>query len=274
MKTIARTLFSLIAGLAGLPAGAVSIGTDYSDLWWNADENGWGMNVIQQQDVLFITLFIYGADGRPTWVVGPATTLTGTNGAGDSTFTGLLYTTTGTPYNSLPYNPNAVAATEVGSVTFTGRAAGGASVSYVINGFTSNKSLVRQTWRAVAVTGDYLGALNSTNSNCLQATDNGPDNTSFNIHLTISATTLTLQAAVGNETTGGGAQQCTFTGPYSQVGRMGQAGGAFSCTGAQPDSGTFTLTELQVSPESISARISGRSQSCDFNGRIGGVREF
>jgi hypothetical protein len=41
-----------------------------SDLWYNPAEPGWGVNLIEQQGTLFVTLFVYGQDGRPTWLVG------------------------------------------------------------------------------------------------------------------------------------------------------------------------------------------------------------
>ena len=35
-------------------------GEDITDLWWNPAESGWGMNVIQQGDTSFVTMFVYG----------------------------------------------------------------------------------------------------------------------------------------------------------------------------------------------------------------------
>ena len=42
---------------------------NYTDLWWNADESGWGINFNHQGQTLFATLFTYGADGQPDWFV-------------------------------------------------------------------------------------------------------------------------------------------------------------------------------------------------------------
>jgi hypothetical protein len=44
-----------------------SFSADLTDLWWNESESGWGVNVIQQQDTLFLTFFVYGPDNAPTW---------------------------------------------------------------------------------------------------------------------------------------------------------------------------------------------------------------
>ena len=40
---------------------------DYTDLWWNPAESGWGVNVVQSDTFMFLTFFIYGQDGKPTW---------------------------------------------------------------------------------------------------------------------------------------------------------------------------------------------------------------
>src|SRR4029079_14133425 len=51
--------------------------TNYQDLWWRSppgSENGWGVNITHQGDILFATLFTYGADGTDTWMVMDAAT--------------------------------------------------------------------------------------------------------------------------------------------------------------------------------------------------------
>ncbi len=40
---------------------------NYTDLWWNPEESGWGINFTHQGEILFATLFTYGADGEPDW---------------------------------------------------------------------------------------------------------------------------------------------------------------------------------------------------------------
>ena len=44
--------------------------TDHSGSWYDPTNSGWGFTVIQQADVLGGALFIYDADGNPTWVSG------------------------------------------------------------------------------------------------------------------------------------------------------------------------------------------------------------
>ncbi len=83
-----RILLSLLLCVAAGRAAAV----DYTDIWFLPAESGWGANVVQSDAFLFITFFIYGADGKPTWFTGQATKDVSGN------FNGTLYATTGTYY--------------------------------------------------------------------------------------------------------------------------------------------------------------------------------
>ena len=50
-------LVSIAAALA-LPAAATTHSTDYTDLWYLPAESGWGINIIQQYDTVFATMFV------------------------------------------------------------------------------------------------------------------------------------------------------------------------------------------------------------------------
>ena len=85
---------------------------DYTDLWWNAKESGWGVNVIQHPSGnLFVTLFTYDANGQPAWYVVPQGTWT--YGA---IFDGPVYRTTG-PVVGANFDQSAVKRTLVGKAT-------------------------------------------------------------------------------------------------------------------------------------------------------------
>jgi len=40
------------------------VDTNYTALWWNPAENGWGLNISHQGNTLFGTLYTYGPDGK------------------------------------------------------------------------------------------------------------------------------------------------------------------------------------------------------------------
>jgi len=65
-----RIAFAFVAAVGiSLPASATTFSIDYTDLWYIPTESGWGLNVIQQGNVMFATLFVYGTDNTPRWYV-------------------------------------------------------------------------------------------------------------------------------------------------------------------------------------------------------------
>ncbi|MBK6980577.1 MAG: hypothetical protein IPH30_02885 [Betaproteobacteria bacterium] len=79
-----------------------SYANNYQDLWWNPTESGWGVNFAHQGDILFATLFTYGADGRSQWFVMSR----GERTPGTRTFRGTLYRTTGPPFDATRGGPS------------------------------------------------------------------------------------------------------------------------------------------------------------------------
>jgi hypothetical protein len=115
-------------------------GSDNTDLWWSPAESGWGLNITQRgttADSIFAAWYTYDTDGRPSFIVMPGGTWSG------SCFSGKLYTTTG-PYFGGTFDPALVKANEVGSGTicFTGVSA--ARFTYTVNGASRTVPIVRQ----------------------------------------------------------------------------------------------------------------------------------
>src|SRR3989442_1160842 len=93
-----------------------SVGTNFSDQWWNPNESGWGASILQQSDVIFVDLFVYGSDGLPTWFTASASPQGG-GAPGHVVFAGDLYRTNG-PWFAGPFNPNFVTYRKVGTLIF------------------------------------------------------------------------------------------------------------------------------------------------------------
>jgi hypothetical protein len=120
-------------------AGATAPAVDYTDLWWNPGESGWGAVITQQYGVIFLAWYVYDAGGNPVWYVAPDCVLSG------SSCSGTVYATTGPPLGP-SFDPNAVHATAVGSVVVNFSDANNASLSYNVNGTTGLKQITRQTF--------------------------------------------------------------------------------------------------------------------------------
>ncbi len=115
------------------------IGDNHTDLWWNASESGWGLNINQQSDVVFATLFTYGADGAPLWFV-----MSAGLPQGDGSYAGTLYRAAGPPFGANPWSPAAVSLTPVGIMSIAFPAADSATLNYTVDGVAVSKSITRQ----------------------------------------------------------------------------------------------------------------------------------
>jgi hypothetical protein len=240
-----------------------------SDLWWNPNESGWGVNVVAQSNTLFLTFFVYGQNGQPLWLVAPATKyVSGTTTSGGVIYTGPLYQTSG-PFLGGSFNPNAVSVTQVGAVTFTWVTPTSATIAYSVNGTPVSKSLVRQTWDTnYYLPGKFLGGIVLDRTGCT-----GTSRYESFAQFTVSFTSLasgggTMQVAF--QPSGGGS--CSGSGgPYSQDGKLTSfTGTGTSCVSGA--SGTVTYSVIEANSRGIAGRIDATYPGgCREVGTFGGV---
>jgi hypothetical protein len=146
-KCLAVVLSSFF--LLFVPLRALAI--DYSDIWFLPAESGWGVNLIQNEDVIFATFFVYGPNNQPTWFVAVM------NRDGNGNFTGNLYTTVGSYYGG-PWNPAANSETLAGTASFVPSDPYSGTLSYSLtSGPTVVKPIQRQTLRTIVLGGTYSG---------------------------------------------------------------------------------------------------------------------
>jgi hypothetical protein len=268
---------ALLAALAvlcvALPARATTYSTDFTDLWYNApaeSESGWGVNVIQQYDTMFATLFVYGTDTAPRWFVAPA--IQPSPAGSQNVFTGQLFQTTGPSFTATTFDPNAVTKTVVGTITFTFDTATTGTLQYVVNGVAVTKRIVRQTWRNNVLTGTYIGGLTATSTNC-----SGVPNGAVLIFNALTVQHSGGQASMKVDFVNGTGQtsQCIFSGPYTQAGKLGSITGPWNCTvgGAASNAGNFTLSSLEANTNGFTGKFHGTDQFCTYDGQFGGVRD-
>lgn len=259
-----RQLVTLVAW-ATLSSGALAqnVGTTFTDLWWNPAESGWGVTVDHQQNVMFLTFFIYRADRSPYWVTAVLNRL-GSNPINSPpiVFSGDVYETNG-PWFGGPFNPNAVTERKVGTATFSGETAL-ATLSYSIDGVYVTKNLQRQTLQNLNFTGTYLGGTVYTTYNCTIPSNNNKTFVESGV-LTVSQVGNSFQVVADGQST-----DCSFNGPYAQTGSLGLvSNGAYSCTDGTR--GTFTMNRIQWTMYGMTAGIFGSNQYCNFSGYLGGI---
>jgi len=117
--------------------GTTPPAVDYTDLWFNPSESGWGIGISQQYGMMFLAWFVYDAGGAPVWFVAPACAMSGSSCEGD------LYGTTG-PAPGPSFDPSQVHATAVGTVSVDFSDANNATLTYTVSGVTAAKTITRQ----------------------------------------------------------------------------------------------------------------------------------
>jgi hypothetical protein len=243
-------------------AMAQNLGTTFTDLWWNPAESGWGVTVDHQQNVMFLTFFIYQADGTPYWV---AATLqkVGDTGLGSvpQVFTGGLNEYHGSWFGG-PFNAATVTPKSVGTATFSSSSLNAATLQYSINGVNVTKTIQRQTLSNVNYSGQYLGGTSYTNSNCANPANNGTISDSGHLSITQSGTAVQI-------TSQGQLAPCVYNGTYSQQGSVGAVSGSYTC--ADGTAGQFSLFSMQWTLYGMAAGVTGQNQFCTINGYLGGI---
>jgi hypothetical protein len=260
---IRRFAAAFLASMAfAPPASATNFSTDYTDLWFNRNESGWGVNLIQQGNIIFATLFVYGPDQSARWYV--ASNLVGTS---TTTFSGPLYRTTG-PYFGASWTGGGPAV-QVGTMSFNFNTPTTGTLSYTVDGVPVTKAVERQTWTANNLAGIYLGGLVATGSPCNSGTTTSIlVFSSFSVtHTTAGQVSIPVQFFV----TGGASATCTFSGTYGQAGKMGSISGSWSCTTG--NAGAFTISQIALTQQGWNGRFAGNDQFCTYNGNFGGIRD-
>lgn len=239
-------------------AGATSANTDLSDIWWNPNEAGWGMQVVNTGTFAYVTIYGYEIDGKPTWAGG------GMDKTGDDpvTYAGKLYVATG-PYFGGPFDPAAVNVRQVGALTFVLKSVNAGQLTYSVDGVVINTPVQRQPLKLDDYSGTYRAIATITNTGC--GAQDGDYTNSVLIDITQNGQSMSQIWAYPDGTV------CTHSGTYSQVGRMGRFVSDYSCT--SKESGTATMFEMNNVPYMFTARLNnpGTGNGCASVGEIIGM---
>ena len=230
--------------------------TDVSDLWWNSNESGWGVQLVQNNDFVFATLFVYGSTGTPTWFSAQL------NNVGEFTWSGPLYATAGPSFGAASFDPRAVAVRQVGSATFELTTVADGVLTYSVNGVNVRKSITRQTLVNEDVSGTY-DVVRTQSSVCRPPLGSGGGPSLRSLTLTQSGNSVVGQQISSVAT-------CNFVGAYTQYGKLGDISGNFTCSSGEV--GTFQFFEIQVTETGLIARLQEQSNFCTYTGQFAGNR--
>lgn len=268
-----RLLAACLALLAFHAHAFTRLGQDITDLWWNPAESGWGMNVVQQSDTSFVTLFVYGAGNTPKWFVASSVSYQGYDSASlEHVHSGTLYQTTGPALSPAAFDPAQVGIRAVGLLTLrVGTSASSNTVysgrlNYTVDGVAVEKTVVRQVWRTASHAGTYYAALRETWSNCSASGYNGNYLGYGTLTVTQSSDdppVLSIAFASSD-----GTYAYVFAGGYYQAGRSGVVpSGTVTTYDAGGATGTGSARILDIA--SGSTGISGTLALSAMNGYPG-----
>jgi hypothetical protein len=112
---------------------------NYQDLWWGApagSQNGWGVNIAHQGDILFATWFTYGTDGSDLWMV-----MDNAVKVADRRYSGTIYQTRSAPWNA--YDSSRFVPTAVGTGVFQFTDDNTGTFTYTVNNQQQSKQITR-----------------------------------------------------------------------------------------------------------------------------------
>jgi hypothetical protein len=248
----------VVAGLAAISgAGATSVNTDLTDIWWNPAESGWGMQMVNTGTYVFATIYVYGPDETPTWYTGELRKV------GIVEFVGPLYANTG-PYYAHPFDRSAKSR-QVGTMQFVLSGVNTGELVYTVDGVEISKPVQRTPLTADNYNGTYIVGYTQTVTDCLAPADNKTTAGTGQVTITQDpdATAVVLSDSAGGT--------CVLVGTFSQLGRMGLVMGNYSCTSG--DAGAGTILEMNNAPFMFTARLRRLSTNtgCNTQGEIAGV---
>lgn len=127
-KTIARTIFA---------TGSTPPVVDYTDLWWNTSESGWGMALTQEYAMIFVAWYTYDALGNAVWYVASNCPLVSAGCAGD------LYKVSGGSPLTVAWKGAGLVVTPVGNVAIAFSDARNGRLNYTIDGVSGSRIITR-----------------------------------------------------------------------------------------------------------------------------------
>jgi hypothetical protein len=216
---------------------------DYTDLWYDAANAGWGINVVQSGDLLFLTFFVYGESGQPIWYA--AQLDRDTSGDFDG-YLGALYVGAGTWF-ALPWEARRFSVAPVGTASFQPSGAYTASLGYTVRGQSRVAAVVsRQPLRQASLEGHYAAVVGATSTSCA-ATRTGQ----FMATLTVAAGTA--PGALQMDVAYPDGLACTFIATLATHGRLYNSSVAsYACSDGEH--GSATLEEIALTQHGLEGR--------------------
>lgn len=236
----------------------------YTDLWWNPRESGWGVNVVQQLETAFVTLFVYDPQGKPTWYYASDARIVAYVASGLPIFSGTLYRAEG-PWHGGAFDPARVRPTAVGQVSLEVLAKDRMRVTYTAENVSVAREVVRQTWQEEILAAHYVGQFNLRQARPGQ-TPHGTRDYPGDVLLHLDQGQGYLRVDDNLQ------RRCEYRGAYTQSGKLLKLAGTFTCSFGDALEGTFELTDLESTQHGMSGYLRTSSAALNEYGPFAAVR--
>lgn len=258
---IRSLLVTALLGYAALVADPARAAPDYTDTWWTPAEPGWGVNLAQQNNTVYVTFYVYGADGKSTWL----TALLLRDGAGER-FAGTLNRIAGTYFGAPVWQGYTI--TPAGTATFTATSSTTGTLAYSVDGVNVEKSIERITLAPLNVAGIYIGGVSGRRNGCT-----GPPVILDPVQIEILHSTLTGDIRIDQRSTVSGALFCRMEGSAIQTGKVLTVSSAnYSCSDGW--NSPARIFNLRPTPAGFEAQwFSDGGSGCTESGQLSGVTQ-
>ncbi|MCU0928799.1 MAG: hypothetical protein MUE62_06305 [Burkholderiaceae bacterium] len=208
-----------ITGLVAILPTTAFATKDYTDWWWNPSLNGMGFNIGQQEGLMFLMWYLYGDDGKATFLqlAGPM--------SGDK-LEGNLYRSSGPPPGP-GYNPGNFSVTKVGTASVQFAGDNSAVFAYNYEGKSGTITIQRYSYGLLKLDGLWLFTTTGISTSCQSPGDNGSVLTAGVLTVSAEGNMYEMQLQYGDDvdTT----SECRFSLPLERAGALASGSGTYTC---------------------------------------------
>ncbi len=275
-----RLLVAVITTCVLWLAHPARAGTNFTDLWWNPSESGWGVTMSQDYNgPIFATFFVYASDGKPTWVAALLALDTATG-----SYTGaIIETNGGASFSNQNFDPTAVQVNDAGSATFTPMDAANGTLAYTYRGVSVVKRITRQSLYTPDTNSNatfltftpggtaYRAIVESRNNGHCSINNSGGTYRIFPTGVTGTAITMNIgncDASVPNGCVIS-TPSCTFAGTIQTTGALMNVAGTLSCstatgfTGGLTGAFAATFSEVAHTDAGVNGKLNVSNNACN-----------
>ena len=261
-----RMFRCLVAGFAAAFALAAHAGSS-TDVWFDPAEPGWGMNVVHQAEGAFVTLFVHGRDGKPTWYVSPDARIVALSGVdGSPLFQGTLYRTEGT-WHGGAWRAQDARSAAIGDIFLEVQDQERMRLDYTVDGVATSKIVTRFSFERPPVTGGYTAQLRLR-----QARVGLPPGVVVVVSGELLVDADSRPGRISATLRDHAGRTCTLAGTAMPTGRLLRADGTYTCDVGDTLAGTFALSEVEGDAQGITGRLRLEGDGLTLEGPFAGAR--